>query len=159
VIANLPYNIATNLLVTWLGHATAFQSLTLMFQREVAERIIAKPGSAAYGRLSVFAHLFADSEILFDIPPEAFVPAPKVTSSVIQIVPLPAARYPCNLASVEEVTRRAFGQRRKMLRSSLKALGGERLLDVAGVDPEKRPQGISVAEFCQIARCYDALNG
>ena len=156
VIANLPYNIATNLLVSWLGHASAFESLTLMFQREVAERIIAPVGSPAYGRLSVLATLYADCDILFDIPPEAFVPAPKVVSSVIQIVPLKAPRFACDPTSLAEVTRLAFGQRRKMLRGSLKPIGGTALIEQAGLDPEKRPQDLGVAEFCALANCYDA---
>ncbi len=159
VIANLPYNIATNLLIKWLGHASAFESFTLMFQREVAERIIARPGSSAYGRLSVFAYLYANCEILFNIAPEAFVPAPKVTSSVVHIVPLTVQRHPCNRSTLEDITRLAFGQRRKMLRSSLKDLGGERLLTSAGINPEKRPQDLNVAEFCQLAQNYDANIG
>ena len=117
VIANLPYNIATTLLIRWLGHANAFTSMTLMFQREVAERITAKPGDTAYGRLSVLTGWLADSEILFDVPASAFVPAPKITSSIVQIVPLHAPRYPCNQKALEDIPRIAFGQRRKMLRS------------------------------------------
>ncbi len=159
VIANLPYNIATNLLIKWLSHARAFESLTLMFQREVAERIIARPGSKNYGRLSVLAYLYADCEILFDVPPEAFVPAPKVTSSVVQIVPLAVQRHPCRHSTLEDLTRLAFGQRRKMLRSSFKHLGGESLLTGAGINPEKRPQDLNLAEFCQLAQHYDAVNG
>ena len=151
IIANLPYNIATSLLTGWLAHANAFESMTLMFQREVAERITAPPGTAAYGRLSVLCQWLADCEILFDIPPEAFVPAPKVVSSVVQIVPLSAPRFACDADRLADITRLAFGQRRKMLRSSLKSVGGALLLEAAGIDPEKRPQDIDVAGFCRLA--------
>jgi len=151
IIANLPYNIATTLLINWLSHASAFESMTLMFQREVAERITAKPGDSAYGRLSVLTHWLADSEILFDVPASAFVPAPKVTSSIVQILPLAAPRYPCSKKALEDLTRIAFGQRRKMLRSSLKKIGGETLLRAADIDPERRPQDIDVESFCRLA--------
>ena len=156
IIANLPYNIATTLLIRWLTHAFAFESMTLMFQREVAERITARPNDSAYSRLSVLTHWLTNSEILFDVPPSAFVPAPKVTSSVVQIVPLPAPRFPCSQTALENVTRLAFGQRRKMLRSSLKNIGGERLLNAAKIDPKKRPQEINVEEFCRLAFLYAA---
>ena len=156
IIANLPYNIATTLLISWLGHASAFQSMTLMFQREVAERITATPGSSAYGRLSVLTSWLADAEILFEVPASAFVPAPKVTSSVVQIVPLAAPRHECSQGALETITRIAFGQRRKMLRSSLKAIGGADMLHQAGIDPEQRPQDIGVGDFCNLAAIYQA---
>jgi len=156
IIANLPYNIATTLLISWLGHANAFASMTLMFQREVAERITAKPGDTAYGRLSVLTGWLADREILFDVPASAFVPAPKITSSIVQIVPLHAPRYPCSQKALEDITRIAFGQRRKMLRSSLKKIGGEALLNAAGIDPEKRPQEIDIEAFCKLALLAEA---
>lgn len=152
IIANLPYNIATTLLIQWLGQANAFESMTLMFQREVAERITARPGSSAYGRLSILTGWIADSAILFDIPPDAFVPAPKVTSSVVQIRPLPEPRYACDRAALEEVTRLAFGQRRKMLRVSLKPIGGEAMLEEVGIDPQCRPQDLDIEAFCKLAR-------
>ena len=156
IIANLPYNIATSLLTNWLVHANAFESMTLMFQREVAERIIATPGTAAYGRLSIVCHWLADCEILFDIPPDAFFPAPKVVSSVVQIVPLSAPRLACDPDRLATITRLAFGQRRKMLRSSLKSLGGAALLEAAGINPEKRPQDVDLAGFCRLANvCQD----
>ena len=156
IIANLPYNIATTLLIRWLTHAYAFESMTLMFQREVAERITARPNDKAYSRLSVLSCWLANSEILFDVPASAFVPAPKITSSVVQIVPLPTPRFPCSQIALEEVTRVAFGQRRKMLRSSLKNIGGDRLLNAAKIDPRKRPQEINVEEFCRLASVYAA---
>ena len=129
--------------------------MTLMFQREVAERITARPGDAAYGRLSVLTRWLTDSEILFDVPASAFVPAPKVTSSIVQIVPLPAPRFKCSQNALESVTRFAFGQRRKMLRSSLKKIGGESLLSAANINPEKRPQEIKIEEFCRLACLLD----
>ena len=155
VVANLPYNIATKLLIRWLTHAHAFESMTLMFQREVAERITAWPSDSAYSRLSVLTRWLADSEIMFDVPASAFVPAPKVTSSVVQILPLQAPRFPCSQKALEEVTRIAFGQRRKMLRSSLKNIGGERLINAANIDPKKRPQEIDIEEFCRLASLYE----
>ena len=151
IIANLPYNIATSLLIQWLEHAPAFESLTLMFQREVAERITAAPGDSAYGRLSILTGWHADAQILFDIPPEAFVPAPKIISSVVQIRPLPAPRCTCSQSALETVTRLAFGQRRKMLRASLKSVGGAPMLEAAGIDPQARPQDLDIAAFCRLA--------
>jgi 16S rRNA (adenine1518-N6/adenine1519-N6)-dimethyltransferase len=151
IIANLPYNIATSLLIQWLEHAPAFESLTLMFQREVAERITAAPGDSAYGRLSILTGWHADAQILFDIPPEAFVPAPKIISSVVQIRPLPAPRFACSQSALETVTRLAFGQRRKMLRASLKSVGGAPMLEAAGIDPQSRPQDLDIAAFCRLA--------
>ena len=155
IIANLPYNIATSLLIQWLEHANAFQSLTLMFQREVAERITAQPGDSNFGRLSILTGWIADSAILFDIPPDAFVPAPKVTSSVVHIRPLPTPRYPCKRKALEEVTRLAFGQRRKMLRASLKPIGGEALLTSVDIDPVSRPQELDIEAFCRLARAIE----
>ena len=126
--------------------------MTLMFQREVAERITAQPGSSAYGRLSILTGWIADAAILFDIPPDAFVPAPKVTSSVVQIRPLAAPRFECDRKALEEVTRLAFGQRRKMLRVSLKPIGGEAMLEAAGIDPQCRPQDLDIGAVCKLAR-------
>ena len=151
IIANLPYNIATSLLIKWLEHAPAFESLTLMFQREVAERITAAPGDSAYGRLSILTGWHADAQILLDIPPEAFVPAPKIISSVVQIRPLPAPRFDCSQSALETVTRLAFGQRRKMLRASLKSVGGAPMLEAAGINPQVRPQDLDIAAFCRLA--------
>jgi 16S rRNA (adenine1518-N6/adenine1519-N6)-dimethyltransferase len=142
VVANLPYNIATALLVSWLTvepWPPWYDRLTLMFQREVAERIVAKPGSKIYGRLSVLAGWRTEAKILFDIAPSAFVPPPKVTSSVVQLVPR-AAPLACSRRALERVTEAAFGQRRKMLRQSLKQLGVDPipLLETAGIDPTAR---------------------
>ncbi len=155
IIANLPYNIATTLLIKWLTHANCFDSMTLMFQREVAERITARTGEATYGRLSVLTRWLADAKILFDVPPSAFVPPPKITSSIVQIVPLAHPRYPCSQHFLEFITRKAFGQRRKMLRSSLKKINGDQLLAAAGIAPESRPQDIDIEEFCKLANLYE----
>src|SRR5579864_5123037 len=123
IVANLPYNIATALLLRWLPEIAEFESLTLMFQKEVAARLMAKPRSKDYGRLTVLVQWYADVAALFDIRPSAFVPPPKVTSTVVRIVPRPAPLASCARAELERVTAAAFGQRRKMLRQSLKSLG------------------------------------
>ncbi len=160
IVANLPYNIATPLLLGWLRAAEAFESLTLMFQKEVALRLAAAPRSRAYGRLSVMAQWRAEVRRLFDIPPRAFVPPPKVTSSVVQLVPRAAPLAPCRFDALERVLAAGFGQRRKMLRQSLKPLGGDvdALLAAAGAEPTARAEELSVAQFCALARAYDALS-
>jgi len=153
VVANLPYNIGTQLLVNWIacaGWPPLWSQLTLMFQREVAERIVAAPGTDAYGRLGVLAGWRTQARILFDVPRQAFTPPPNVTSSVVQIVPR-AAPLPADLRALERVTQAAFGQRRKMLRQSLKVLGGERLLAAAGIDGTRRAETLSVEEFVRLA--------
>lgn len=158
--ANLPYNIATSLLVKWLtGPWPPFwSSLTLMFQKEVAQRIAAEAGDSAYGRLSVLTGWRAQAKILFDIPPGAFLPPPKVTSSVIRITPLAEPVAPAELADLEKVTAAAFGQRRKMLRQSLKGLVPDAiaLLDAAGIDPTLRAERLSVQDFAALARAFRA---
>jgi len=159
IVANLPYNIGTELLLRWLTPQKwppFYASLTLMFQREVAERIAAAPGSGAYGRLGVLAGWRTEARILFDIPRQAFTPPPKVTSSVVRIVPR-ADPAPVALAALERVTQAAFGQRRKMLRQSLKSLGGEKLLDTAGIDGTRRAETLSVAEFVMLANASQSL--
>ena len=156
VVANLPYNIATALLVSWLTTEPWppwYDRLVLMFQREVAERIVAKPGSKTYGRLSVLAGWRTEAKILFDIAPSAFVPPPKVTSSVVQLIPR-ASPLPCDRRALERVTAAAFGQRRKMLRASLKSLGLDPgpLLESAGLDPTARAEDIAVEGFVALAK-------
>jgi 16S rRNA (adenine1518-N6/adenine1519-N6)-dimethyltransferase len=126
-----------------------------MFQREVAERITAKPGSEHYGRLSVLASWRTGAKILFDVNRSAFVPPPSVTSSIVRIEPLAQALAPCALEKLEAVTAAAFGQRRKMLRQSLKSLGGEALLERAGIDPTARPESLDVTQFAALARALD----
>lgn len=155
IIANLPYNVATALLVAWLSVAAWppwYKSLTLMFQREVADRLVAEPGSHAYGRLSVLTQWRCTVERLFDIAPSAFVPPPKVTSTVVHLVPR-AEPLACDRRSLEQATAAAFGQRRKMLRSSLKSLGGspELLLNDLSIDPTRRAETLTVPEFVAIA--------
>lgn len=154
IVANLPYNVGTQLLVNWLtgpNWPPFYESLTLMFQREVALRIVAEPDGDAYGRLGVLAGWRTDARIAFDIPPQAFTPPPKVTSSVVHLVPSPQP-IPCDGDALARVTQAAFGQRRKMLRQSLKPLGGEALLAKADIEPTRRAETLSVEEFCRLAR-------
>ena len=152
VVANLPYNIATPLLVGWLRQAAAWERLTLMFQLEVAERICAEPGSDAYGRLAVLAQWTGTPAILTQVPAAAFWPPPKVVSAVIGFRPHPVQPAPALFATMERVTAAAFGQRRKMLRGSLRPLGGEALLEAAGIAPDRRAETLGVAEFDRLAR-------
>jgi 16S rRNA (adenine1518-N6/adenine1519-N6)-dimethyltransferase len=156
VIANLPYNVATALLVRWLGTEPWppwYDALVLMFQREVAERIVAAPGSKSFGRLAVLAGWRTEAKIQFDVSAAAFVPPPKVTSSVVRLVPRPDP-LPCDRATLERVTEAAFGQRRKMLRQSLKSLGTDPrpLLAAAGIAETARAEDIPVAGFVALAR-------
>ncbi|ANT50825.1 16S rRNA (adenine(1518)-N(6)/adenine(1519)-N(6))-dimethyltransferase RsmA [Mesorhizobium amorphae] len=152
IVANLPYNIGTELLIRWLT-VTAwppfYASMTLMFQREVAERIVAAPGSDAYGRLGVLAGWRTEARIAFDVPPQAFTPPPKVTSSVVHLVPR-TSPLPTDVKKLGRATEAAFGQRRKMLRQSVKSLGGEALLTRAGIDPTRRAETLSVEEFVRL---------
>jgi 16S rRNA (adenine1518-N6/adenine1519-N6)-dimethyltransferase len=152
IVANLPYNIASPLLVGWLRQAAAWERLTLMFQEEVADRICAAPDTAAYGRLSVLAQWICTAEFRLRIPPAAFVPPPKVWSAVVVLTPHPAQPEPALFAAMERLTAAAFGQRQKMLRGSLKALGGAALLARAGIAPERRAETLSIAEFDTLAR-------
>jgi 16S rRNA (adenine1518-N6/adenine1519-N6)-dimethyltransferase len=156
VVANLPYNIATALLVSWLTvepWPPWYDSLTLLFQREVAERLVAAPRSKNYGRLAVLTQWRSAPRIVFDIAPSSFVPPPKVTSSLVRLVPREAPLR-CDAQSLQRVTAAAFGQRRKMLRQSLRSLGGDtgHLLDAAGIDPTLRAEDISVEGFVALAR-------
>lgn len=153
IVSNLPYNIGTELLIRWLTgiHWPPFyQSMTLMFQKEVAQRIVAKAGDDAYGRLGVLAGWRTEAHIVFDLPPQAFTPPPKVTSSVVHIVPR-AQPLPADGRKLARVTEAAFGQRRKMLRQSLKGIGGERLLAETRIDGTRRAETLSVAEFVALA--------
>jgi 16S rRNA (adenine1518-N6/adenine1519-N6)-dimethyltransferase len=152
IVANLPYNIATPLLVGWLRQASAFERLTLMFQQEVAERICAEPDTSAYGRLSVLAQWTCRTELLLRIPPAAFVPPPKVFSAIVGFTPHATQPAPALFAQMERLTAAAFGQRRKMLRGALKPLGGETLLRTAGIAPDRRAETLTVAEFDRLAR-------
>lgn len=157
VAANLPYNVGTELLIRWLTPPEwppFWQSLTLMFQREVAERIVAQPGSKAYGRLALLAQWRADPRIVLNLPPEAFSPPPKVSSAVVHLAALPEPRYPADAATLERVVAKAFNQRRKMLRAALKGLVPdlEDHLIAAGIKPTDRAETVGLEQFCALAQ-------
>ncbi len=152
LVANLPYNVATPLLIGWLRQAAAWERMTLMFQLEVAERIAAVPDTSAYGRLSVLAQWTCRTALLMRLPPGAFVPPPKIWSAVVGLVPHAEQPAPELFAAMERLTAAAFGQRRKMLRGSLRGLGGEALLERAGIAPERRAETLDIAEFDRLAR-------
>lgn len=152
IVANLPYNVATPLLIGWLRQAAGWERMTLMFQQEVAERIAAAPDTPAYGRLSVLAQWTCQVALLMRLPPAAFVPPPKVWSAVVGLVPRAAQHDTALFGAMERLTAAAFGQRRKMLRGSLRALGGEALLERAGIAPERRAETLNIAEFDRLAR-------
>lgn len=157
VVANLPYNVGTELLIRWLtprDWPPFWQSLTLMFQREVAERIVAVPGSKAYGRLALLAQWRAEPRIVMHLPPGAFIPPPKVSSAVVHLTALPEPRYPADPKILEQVVARAFNQRRKMLRAALKGAAPDiedRLL-AAGIQPTDRAETVDLERFCALAR-------
>ena len=156
IVANLPYNVGTELLIRWLTPQVwppFWESLTLMFQKEVAERIIAKPRSDHYGRLALLVQWRCDARIVLHLPPEAFTPAPKVHSAVVHLTRLPEPRYPADEAMLQRVTAMGFNQRRKMLRSSLKALGPdiEAQLLAAGIEPTARAEEIPLEKFCALS--------
>lgn len=160
IVANLPYNVGTQLLLNWIttpDWPPFWTSLTLMFQKEVGARIVAEPGSKAYGRLGVLAGWRTSARMLFDISPKAFTPPPKVTSAVVQLVPREAPE-PCSLAMLERVTAAAFGQRRKMLRASLKSLSSpaDELIEAAGLKPTARAEEIDVSGFVRLAGAFEA---
>ena len=160
VAANLPYNVGTELLVRWLtppAWPPFWQSLTLMFQREVALRIVATPGSKAYGRLALLAQWRSDPQIVMELPPEAFSPPPKVNSAVVHLTALPAPRYPANPATLNRVVAAAFNQRRKMLRSALKSVSPdiEDHLNAVGIKPTERAEQVDLEAFCALARSLD----
>jgi 16S rRNA (adenine1518-N6/adenine1519-N6)-dimethyltransferase len=157
IVANLPYNVGTELLIRWLTPPQwppFWQSLTLMFQKEVAERIVAKPGGKAYGRLAVLAQWRSDARIVMTLPPEAFVPAPKIHSAVVHLTALPEPRFPADPAVLNRVVAAGFNQRRKMLRASLKGLHPqiEELLLAAGIQPTARAEEIGLEHFCALAQ-------
>lgn len=157
ICANLPYNVGTELLVRWLTPPVwppVWESLTLMFQREVAQRIVAAPGSKTYGRLAILSQWRTDPGIVLDLPPEAFTPAPKVSSAVVHLKALPAPRFAADADVLNRVVAAAFNQRRKMLRSSLKGVAPdiEDRLTAAGIKPTERAEQISVEGFCALAR-------
>ncbi len=163
VVANLPYNIASALLINWLGEIaedpSTVDSLTLMFQKEVAARLTAQPGNKTYGRLAVITQWLCQTSRLFDVPARAFTPSPKVTSSVIHLQPRSQPLAPAQFKTLERVTAAAFGQRRKMLRRSLTSLGqpSDQLLRMAEVDPNLRAEALDIAQFCALAQALDRL--
>jgi 16S rRNA (adenine1518-N6/adenine1519-N6)-dimethyltransferase len=148
IIANLPYNIGTKLLMNWLEYADHFKSMTLMFQKEVAERIVAKPRTKDYGRVSVMAQWLCHAEIAFDLPPTIFVPPPKVTSSVINILPRSQPLFAADKKKLEKLVKLAFSQRRKMLRVTLKSLNLDFV--VLGIPETARAEELTIEEFCKI---------
>jgi 16S rRNA (adenine1518-N6/adenine1519-N6)-dimethyltransferase len=160
VAANLPYNVGTELLVRWLTPPEwppFWESLTLMFQREVAQRIVATPGSKAYGRLALLAYWRTDAKIVMELPPEAFSPPPKVNSAVVHLTALPAPRYPADPGTLNKVVAAAFNQRRKMLRSALKSVSPdiEDHLNNVGIKPTERGEQVELEAFCALARSLD----
>ena len=155
VVANLPYNIATLLLIKWLSQSPIrWDSLTLMFQKEVAQRICAQPGEDAYGRLAVMSNWLAETSIEFDVPANVFVPPPKVTSAIVSLIPREQPLAGADLSTLEKVTAAAFGQRRKMLRASLKQITPETetILVACNIDPTRRAETLTIEEFCALAR-------
>ena len=155
VVSNLPYNVGTAMILQWLAQAAAgdapITGFTVMLQKEVAERLVARPGDDAYGRISVLMNLLTDAALLFDVPPGAFSPPPKVMSAIIRARFLPKPRVDVAVAALEKITAAAFGQRRKMLRQSLKQLGGEVLCMKAGIDPTLRPEQCNLEMFAALA--------
>ena len=161
VVANLPYNVGTELLVRWLTPTQwppYWDSLTLMFQREVADRIVAQPGSKAYGRLALLTQWRCDARIVMSLPPNAFTPAPKVSSAVVHLVALEHPRFEAKQKVLEKIIAKAFNQRRKMLRSSLKGIcpNIESTLERSGIQPTQRAEEISLKKFCALARIIEA---
>lgn len=160
IVANLPYNIGTELIVRWLQKPEAFTSLTVMVQKEVGERIAAPPGSKTYGRLSVLAGWRWKAKLAFDVDPQAFTPPPRVDSTVLHITPLAEPIADADAATLAQVTAAAFGQRRKMLRASLKSLGdAHALCAAANLDPTLRPEQVPVEGFCALARAVNSVPG
>ncbi len=156
IVANLPYNVATPLLIKWLKSRDQFKSMTLMFQKEVADRLIAEPGTKAYGRLSIISQWLCRVSKQFDLSPKAFTPPPKVVSTVVKLIPREKPAFPADMDVLEKVVATAFGQRRKMLRASLKSLGGptEDNLIAAGIKPTQRAEEITVEQFCRLSEIY-----
>lgn len=158
VISNLPYNVGTLLLTGWLKRARDFAGLTLMFQKEVAERLVAKPRTADYGRLSILTQWLCEAQILFTVPPSCFTPPPKVTSAIVYLKPREKPLAPARGDLLEKVTAAAFNQRRKMLRSSLKCLGdAQALCDAANVPSTARAEELSVNDFCAMATALENM--
>jgi 16S rRNA (adenine1518-N6/adenine1519-N6)-dimethyltransferase len=154
VVSNLPYNVGTALLIKWLTGRWTPTSMTLMFQKEVAQRIVAPVDGQAYGRLAVIARATCEVQIVMDVPARAFTPPPKVESAVVRLTPRPDRPAARRLDALQKLTAAAFGQRRKMLRASLKALGGEPLIEAAGLDPQARAETVDVEGFLRLADAW-----
>jgi 16S rRNA (adenine1518-N6/adenine1519-N6)-dimethyltransferase len=159
VVSNLPYNVGTPLLIKWLTGPWSPAAMTLMFQKEVAQRIVAPVNGSAYGRLAVIAQATSDAHIVMDVPARAFTPPPKVESAVVRLTPRAARPSHTRLDALQKLTAAAFGQRRKMLRASLKGLGGEPLIEAAGLDPQARAETVDVAGFLRLADAWLAARG
>jgi 16S rRNA (adenine1518-N6/adenine1519-N6)-dimethyltransferase len=157
IVANLPYNISTQLILNWLENITQYERLTLMFQKEVADRLAAQPRTKDYGRLSVLTQWLCEVRSNFNIKPSAFTPPPKVMSTVATLVPRPVPLVDVSQKQLERITQAAFGQRRKMLRASLKTLGvnGEELALKAGIEPTKRAEELDVTDFCALVQALE----
>jgi len=160
IISNLPFNISTALFLKWLDKPNHWSSMTLMFQKEVAQRLSSKHGKKSYGRLSVITQWLCNVEILFNVKPGSFIPPPKVTSSVISIIPRNSPLAPASRKFLEKIVGSSFNQRRKMLKSSLKSTGlnSDELLRISGVDPHSRADDISIEEYCALARALKELS-
>ncbi len=156
IVANLPYYISTRLLTDWCAYLNHFDCLVLMFQKEVAKRICAKPGNKDYGRLSIVVQALAEASIAFDLPPGAFTPPPKITSSVVMIKPHKNPPFALDLSTLEKITQQAFGQRRKMLKSSLRAMSDDIVTDLENleIDPTLRAEDVSVEDYCRLSQKF-----
>jgi 16S rRNA (adenine1518-N6/adenine1519-N6)-dimethyltransferase len=159
VVSNLPYNVGTALLVKWLTGPWTPLAMTLMFQKEVAQRIVAPAGGSAYGRLAVIAQATCETQVVMEVPARAFTPPPKVESAVVRLIPRAERPPPLRLDALQKLTAAAFGQRRKMLRASLKALGGEPLIEAAGLDPQARAETVDIEGFLRLADAWIAQRG
>lgn len=158
IVANLPYNVATQLLLNWLEQLPRIETMVLMFQKEVAERLVAQTSTKDYGRISVLTQWLCDADMLFNVPPGAFSPPPKVTSSVVRLIPKKKLEMEVAPKALKQVTQAAFGQRRKMLRQSLKSLTPEcdALMERAGIDSQRRAETLTVSEFLKLAALWES---
>ena len=156
IVANLPFNIATNLIFKWLESTPPLSAITIMIQKEVANRLCAQPGSSAYGRLTLMINLLAETDFLFDVPASAFIPKPKVISSMVQVLPRKKPLFKTDKFALQKVLITAFNQRRKMLRSSFKMFGGSKLLEKAGINPEERPENLTLEAFCALTNLIES---
>ena len=156
IVANLPFNIATNLIFKWLESTPPLSAITIMIQKEVANRLCAQPGSSAYGRLTLMINLLAETDFLFDVPASAFIPKPKVISSMVQVLPRKKPLFKTDKFALQKVLITAFNQRRKMLRSSFKMFGGSKLLEEAGINPEERPENLTLEAFCTLTNLIES---